>query len=453
MAERGQLTEAQVFQLLQAVKPGRVKIRDGHSHMEGYDVRAHLTRIFGFEGWDIEGPPAECIHDVTLDTGRKKDNGWPFLRYSCAYRQHLTLVVYDAAGLLVKRVIGQAVGKAENQPSFGDAHDLALKDAETQALKRAAMNLGDQFGLGLYNKTARLPGGSYKAAVKTTLVRPPGAGEDMETPEVGDELDDVSRPREVEAPGPIAGTPPRVMREAAAREESSGGSHSPQWGPEHPDHPMYERPVANGEVDLPRILDPATNIDRTVTEAAFKNKLLEIVPAPQLRATLAGLKVPSWPITAAEANELFVKVKRARGGSVSTPAKAAPKKAPAKKAADEPPPAPVIDRALRAGIIGRLEVLGEDMGIAFGQAIDDAGGVGGAWRHQIEASPASWDAWLSTLVQEYEDAAAQEVPGAPAGAAAQVSEAAMEGDRPPGEPGPDATPEAWAEYEKSGEPF
>ena len=44
-------------------------------------------------------------------------------------------------------------------PDFkrGDAHDMAIKTAETQALKRAAINLGDQFGLSLYKKGSTGP--------------------------------------------------------------------------------------------------------------------------------------------------------------------------------------------------------------------------------------------------------------------------------------------------------
>lgn len=214
MTERGQLQPEQIRQLLEAVKPYRVKLREGHSHMEGYDIRAHLTRIFGFEGWDLEGDPAQLIHERELDTGRKKESsGWPIIRYSCAYRQHLYLVVYDDLGRLVKRALGQAVGKAENQPSFGDAHDLALKDAETQALKRAAMNLGDQFGLGLYNKQSGDGKGGYKACVKVTLVRMPDAsdGPELETPEVGDEGDDARRSAD-SAPEETATAPERNGR-------------------------------------------------------------------------------------------------------------------------------------------------------------------------------------------------------------------------------------------------
>ena len=56
-----------------------------------------------------------------------------------------------------------AVGDCKNYPSRGDAHDMAIKTAESQAFKRAAMNLGDQFGLSLYD------GGSLKQSIKATL--------------------------------------------------------------------------------------------------------------------------------------------------------------------------------------------------------------------------------------------------------------------------------------------
>ena len=41
---------------------------------------------------------------------------------------------------------------------------MAIKTAETDAFKRAAINLGDQFGLSLYN------GGSTSPAVREVLV-------------------------------------------------------------------------------------------------------------------------------------------------------------------------------------------------------------------------------------------------------------------------------------------
>lgn len=62
-----------------------------------------------------------------------------------------------------------AVGSA-TLPQRGEAHDMAVKTAESDALKRAAINLGDQFGLSLYNNGAVAP------VVVKTLV-------DAETPD------------------------------------------------------------------------------------------------------------------------------------------------------------------------------------------------------------------------------------------------------------------------------
>ena len=177
MTQRGTLTPDQVAQLLEAIRPGRVRQKDGKDHVEGYDIRAHLTRIFGFGRWDLVGEPAELLFEERLATGQDKKNGWPMIRWEVGYRQAVQLIIYDPEGVLVGIYRGEAVGKAENQPSRADAHDGAMKEAETQALKRAAINLGDQFGLGLYNKGARTQGPdgklAYKATVKRTLVGMP----------------------------------------------------------------------------------------------------------------------------------------------------------------------------------------------------------------------------------------------------------------------------------------
>jgi hypothetical protein len=56
-----------------------------------------------------------------------------------------------------------ATGAAVNYPSRANAHDQALKTAQSQAFKRACVNLGDQFGLSLYND------GSTEAVVAEML--------------------------------------------------------------------------------------------------------------------------------------------------------------------------------------------------------------------------------------------------------------------------------------------
>ena len=51
-------------------------------------------------------------------------------------------------------------------PQRGESHDMAVKTAESDAIKRAAINLGTQFGLSLYNN------GSLKDIVVMTLSSP-----------------------------------------------------------------------------------------------------------------------------------------------------------------------------------------------------------------------------------------------------------------------------------------
>src|SRR5699024_8042732 len=64
---------------------------------------------------------------------------------------------------------------AQNQ-TLGDGHDLAYKSAISLSVKRAAIALGDGFGLSLYNK------GQMSALVMDTLVHPvaPSDSEDVQ---------------------------------------------------------------------------------------------------------------------------------------------------------------------------------------------------------------------------------------------------------------------------------
>lgn len=151
------LTAEQVEQLLKPINPTRVsKDGKGFSHVEAYDIRAHLNRIFGFARWS-----SELLH-LELNFETEAANKW-----TVSYRATLALTVYSPQGDRLATYTEAAVGDAKNQPSRGDAHDMAIKTAESQAFKRAAINLGDQFGLGLYNS------GSTASAVKDTLVKPP----------------------------------------------------------------------------------------------------------------------------------------------------------------------------------------------------------------------------------------------------------------------------------------
>jgi recombination DNA repair RAD52 pathway protein len=154
------MNEKQLAAIFKPLNPSRVKTlkANGQRYLEGWDVIAHLNRIFGPLNWDKE------VQDVQLIFEMEYSNKW-----TVCYRATVRLDVHDYENYCAKRSEDVATGTAINQPSRGDAHDLAIKTAVTDALKRAAKDLGNQFGLSLYND------GSTESVVSMSLAHPPAS--------------------------------------------------------------------------------------------------------------------------------------------------------------------------------------------------------------------------------------------------------------------------------------
>lgn len=145
----GRMTEQQRDFLLTGIRPNRVQHLLGQSHVEAWDVRRHLIRIFGFEGFTTETLSLDLVHE--RGEQRRKKDGTPYTAWTVVYRAQVRLTIRDREGRTITFFEDAAAGDSVNQPSIGDAHDMAMKTALSQALKRCAVNLGDQFGLSLYN--------------------------------------------------------------------------------------------------------------------------------------------------------------------------------------------------------------------------------------------------------------------------------------------------------------
>jgi hypothetical protein len=141
------LTEQQVGFLLQPIAANRVRDLRGMSHLEAWDVRRQLIRIFGFDGFTIETLSLDLVSERETKPGAN--------RWTVVYRAQVRLTIKTTSGDTIAVFEDAAAGDAINQPKLGDAHDLAMKTALSQALKRCAVNLGDQFGLSLYNDGSR----------------------------------------------------------------------------------------------------------------------------------------------------------------------------------------------------------------------------------------------------------------------------------------------------------
>ena len=161
----------QVDYLMKPLKETRVSQRKqagrSLSYLEAWDVKAHLTRIFGFGGWDSQ------VSDIHLVSCEKNEKG----NYEACYQATVTLTVRDEKGHYVCEFAEAAVGSS-SLPQKGEALDMALKTAESDALKRAAINLGTQFGLSLYNN------GSLRDVIGVILVDP-RAGTTLPEPDSG----------------------------------------------------------------------------------------------------------------------------------------------------------------------------------------------------------------------------------------------------------------------------
>lgn len=159
---RGRFTKKQVDALLRPISPKRVLYLDGMAHVSQQDITAHLVRIFGFGSFDIDVTQLELLYETSDEAVNRA--GKKYLAWDVSYRAAVRLTVRNPNGEKVCHYENGSVGTARRQPNRGDAHDLAYKSAISLSIKRAAIPLGDQFGLSLYNK------GQLEALVIDTLV-------------------------------------------------------------------------------------------------------------------------------------------------------------------------------------------------------------------------------------------------------------------------------------------
>ena len=132
-----QFSKEQVEKLNEPILGANVKEREAGwggkdntlAYVEGYHVIAEANRIFGFGGWSSETIETTCVQNEPR---------------AVSYIAKVRITVGD--------VIREGTGAGHgNQTNHGNNHESAIKEAETDARKRAFMQFGNQFGLSLYN--------------------------------------------------------------------------------------------------------------------------------------------------------------------------------------------------------------------------------------------------------------------------------------------------------------
>jgi len=140
------LTDDQKAALNEKLDPQHVKQRKGGgnfqlSYIEGWHAIAEANRIFGHDLWHSETIELRCI-------GEEESGG----RFKVGYlaKVRITVTGHEDKLDIIREGIGFGNGIG---PSRVDAHELAAKEGETDARKRALMTFGWPFGLALYDKT------------------------------------------------------------------------------------------------------------------------------------------------------------------------------------------------------------------------------------------------------------------------------------------------------------
>lgn len=113
------------------------------SYVEGWHAIAEANRIFGFDAWTRETLEIRCVSERERKIGRPPNtkDGWG-VSYIAKVR------------VTVEGIVREGIGAGHGiDVDLGLAHESAIKEAVTDALKRALRSFGNPFGLALYDKS------------------------------------------------------------------------------------------------------------------------------------------------------------------------------------------------------------------------------------------------------------------------------------------------------------
>ena len=136
------LSDMQLRQLRAKLDARHVKTRKANgtdlNYVEGWHVISEANRIFGYDAWDRRTVASKCVSN--------SGNGQ---RHFAAYTAKVRITVRAGDITIVREGSGTGEGSGLTP---GQAHEIALKSAETDGTKRALSTFGNPFGLALYDR-------------------------------------------------------------------------------------------------------------------------------------------------------------------------------------------------------------------------------------------------------------------------------------------------------------
>jgi hypothetical protein len=131
------------------------------SYVEAWHAIAEANRIFGFDHWHRETIEARCVSERERKIGAQGKDGW-----AVSYVSKVRVEVFAGERCIIREGTGAGHGI---DVDLGLAHESAIKESESDAMKRALMTFGNPFGLALYDKTQ-----ANVTSARPTPPTPPG---------------------------------------------------------------------------------------------------------------------------------------------------------------------------------------------------------------------------------------------------------------------------------------
>jgi hypothetical protein len=256
--------------LVSSREQGRSKV----NYLQSWVVISEANRIFGFDGWQRQTLFSRCIAQAerligARGTGREQKSGWG-VTYIARVRITVSAGIH---GLLIREGTGAGHGI---DTDLGLAHESAIKEAETDAMKRALMTFGNPFGLALYDKSQRQVSGNGQQPSQGNGSLQPGQGPGHTHPSHRPDTYAAPSRRSPAQANPIAAAfngPPRNQGQG-----TNGTRHSTTPAAiARPQPAASNAPIgARGDATNEAALDPASI-------AALQERIRALLP-PQLAA-------------------------------------------------------------------------------------------------------------------------------------------------------------------------
>lgn len=127
----------------------RTQAKRTFDYIEGWKAIDEANRIFGFDAWSSETIDIRCVSERERRIGKDQyaRDGW-----AVTYTARVRITVRVGEQVVIREGVGAGHG-IDVDP--GQAHESAIKEAETDARKRGLMTFGNPFGLALYDKEQR----------------------------------------------------------------------------------------------------------------------------------------------------------------------------------------------------------------------------------------------------------------------------------------------------------